>query len=133
MEIFIGIVLALAVSAFGTLVGFDRDRVFYPTILIVIALLYALFAAIGGSFQAALVESPFILIFVLASVLGFKFSLWLVVGGLAAHGVFDFIHRHLVTNPGVPKWWPMFCLTYDLTAAAYLAWLLRRTKAAPSL
>ena len=30
-----------------------------------------------------------------------------------------------VMNPGVPMWWPEFCATYDVVAAAYLAWLLR--------
>jgi hypothetical protein len=35
-------------------------------------------------------------------------------------------HGHLVNNPGVPTWWPAFCLTYDITAAAFLAWLLKR-------
>jgi len=32
-----GIVLALTVSGFATLVGLDRDRAFYPTVLVVIA------------------------------------------------------------------------------------------------
>jgi len=32
----------------------------------------------------------------------------------------------LLSNPGVPGWWPAFCLAYDVTAAAYLAWLLKR-------
>ena len=133
MELLVGVVLALSVSAFGTLVGFDRNRVFYPAMLIVIASYYGLFAVMGGSVQALLVETSVIAAFVLASVLGFKFNLWLVVGALFAHGVFDSMHGHLIRNPGVPTWWPMFCLTYDLTAAAYLAWLLRRTRPAPML
>jgi hypothetical protein len=130
MEYLIGVILALAVSACGTLVGFDRSRSFYPTLLIVIASYYGLFAVMGGSVQSLLVETSVIAVFVLASVLGFKCNLWLVVGALIAHGLFDFVHGHLIQNPGVPKWWPMFCLTYDLTAAAYLAWLLWRTRVA---
>jgi hypothetical protein len=63
--------------------------------------------------------------FLLLAAVGFKFNLWLIVGGLIAHGVFDFLRGGLINNPGVPTWWPMFCLTYDLTAGAYLAWLLR--------
>jgi hypothetical protein len=47
------------------------------------------------------------------------------VVALAGHGVFDFIHAAVIANPGVPDWWPEFCLTYDVTAAAYLAWLLK--------
>ncbi len=129
MEYLVGICLALAISGFATVVGFDRQRVFYPTVLIVIALLYGLFAVMGGSVAALLIESAFIAAFVLAAVLGFKFSLWVVVGALVAHGIFDFIHHHIVRNPGVPAWWPMFCLTYDCTAGAYLAWLLRAQKA----
>ena len=41
------------------------------------------------------------------------------------HGVFDFIHHGIIDNPGVPAWWPGFCLAYDLTAATYLGVLIR--------
>jgi len=37
MEYLIGVGLALVVCAFAMLTGFDRDRVFYPTLLTVIA------------------------------------------------------------------------------------------------
>jgi hypothetical protein len=40
MEYLIGVVLALVVCAFAMLAGFDRDRVFYPTLLTVIATYY---------------------------------------------------------------------------------------------
>jgi hypothetical protein len=56
---------------------------------------------------------------------GFRSSLWVVVAALAAHGVFDLVHGGVIENPGVPGWWPAFCLTYDVTAATYLLWLLR--------
>ncbi len=62
-----------------------------------------------------------------AAIVGFKRSLWLVAAALAAHGVFDLFHGHLVDNPGVPRWWPHFCLAYDVVAAAYLALLLARS------
>jgi hypothetical protein len=48
MEYLIGVGLALAVCAFAMAAGFDRDRVFYPTMLIVIA------AAGTGAFLAML-------------------------------------------------------------------------------
>jgi len=38
MAYVIGLVLALAVSAYASALGLDRDRAFYPTVLIVIAL-----------------------------------------------------------------------------------------------
>jgi hypothetical protein len=37
MPYVIGIVLSLGVAFFAKSVGFDRDRAFYPTLLIVIA------------------------------------------------------------------------------------------------
>ena len=38
MEYLIGVILALAISfIFGTVVGFDRSRAFYPVVMIVIA------------------------------------------------------------------------------------------------
>jgi hypothetical protein len=121
-----GIVLALTVSGLATLVGLDRDRAFYPTLLLVIASYYVLFAVMGGSGHALAVETLVMTGFLLIAVIGFKKSLWLIVGALAAHGVFDFFHGHLVTSPGVPAWWPAFCLNYDVTAAAFLGWLLMR-------
>jgi hypothetical protein len=59
---------------------------------------------------------------------GFKRSPWLVVAGLAGHGVFDFFHGGLIANPGMPVYWPAFCGTYDVAAAVFLAWLLRGGK-----
>jgi hypothetical protein len=64
--------------------------------------------------------------FIALAVAGFKRSLWLVVVALAGHGILDLFHASLISNPGVPDWWPSFCGTYDITAAAYLAWLLKR-------
>jgi hypothetical protein len=120
----------LTISAFATGAGFDRDRAFYPTVLIVIASYYGLFAVMGGSNQALATELVAFAVFLLASILGFKRNLWIVAGALFAHSVFDIFHGHLISNPGVPAWWPMFCLTYDITAGAYLAWLLGRSRVA---
>jgi hypothetical protein len=131
MPYLIGIVLALAVSAYATALGLDRDRAFYPTVLIVIAAYYVLFAAMGGSGRVMIVESVIMAVFVVAASLGFRRSLWLVVAGLAAHGVMDLFHQHLVANPGVPSWWPAFCSAYDVAAAGYLAWRLTHADHSP--
>ena len=129
MAYYIGIFLALAAFLFARFTGLDRDRAFYPTVMIVIALIYGLFAVLGGDVTALLGwESVGIVGFILMAVLGFKFNLWLVVAALAGHGVFDLFHGHVIANAGVPVWWPSFCMTYDLTAAAGLAWLLGKSK-----
>ena len=128
MAFLVGAVLALSVGLSASFLGLDRDRAFYPTVMIVIASYYALFAVMGGSVHALIVESIVIVAFLGASIAGFRTSLWLVVAALAAHGLFDFFHGQLLTNPGVPAWWPRFCLSFDVVAAAYLAWLLSRSK-----
>ena len=66
--------------------------------------------------------------FALVAVIGFASNLWWVVACLAAHGVFDVAHGRIVTNPGVPEWWPAFCLTFDIGAAGFLAWPVLRSK-----
>jgi len=122
----VGAFLALAVSGAATLLRLDRDRAFYPTVMAVIASYYALFAVMGGSVHALGVETAVIIVFLAASIVGFKYSLWFVVAGLAAHGIFDAYHDQVIANPGVPAWWPQFCLAYDVVAAGYLAYLLLR-------
>jgi hypothetical protein len=126
----IGLLPALAVCAFATLVSIDRDRAFYPTVTIVIASYHGLFAVVGGSMSALTAKSAVIAVFILIATFGFKFNLWVLVTALAGHWLFDLVHGHLISNPGVPQWWPAFCLTYDLTAAACLAWLLGRSRIA---
>jgi hypothetical protein len=121
----VGTVLALTIGVMATAVGLDRDRAFYPTVTIVIAFLYALFAVMGGSTHALLLDSLVGAVFLAAAIWGFRSSLWVVVIALAAHGVLDLAHDTIVSNPGVPPWWPAFCLAYDVAAAAYLAWLLK--------
>jgi hypothetical protein len=122
----VGALLALAVGGLATLVGLDRDRAFYPTIMAVIASYYVLFAVMGGSTHALLIEAAVATVFLAVALAGFKYSLWLVVAALTSHCILDVFHGHLVANPGVPVWWPAFCLAYDGAAAGYLAFLLRR-------
>ena len=126
MPFVVGIVLSVAVAVFARSVGFDRDRAFYPTVMIVIASYYVLFAAMSGSVQTVLLESIVMTGFAIAAVAGFKSSAWIVVGALAGHGVFDALHGKVIENSGVPVWWPAWCLAYDLGAAASLAWLIKR-------
>ena len=130
MEYLIGVVLALGIAIGASAIEFDRERSFYPTVLIVIAFLYALFAILGGSVRALLLEALPIALFVTAAVLGFKKTLWWAVAGLVGHGLFDFVHGHFISNPGVPAYWPGFCGTYDVIAGVYLAYLIKRRKIA---
>jgi hypothetical protein len=124
MEFIVCTGLALLVCGAAALLGMDRDRVFYPTVLIVIASYYVLSAVIDGSNEVLLSEIAISAVFMGIAVAGFKCKLWLVVGALAGHGVLDFFHHALVHNTGVPRVWPGFCLTFDLTAAALVGCVL---------
>ena len=124
MEYLIGLVLSLAVAGIATIIGLDRERAFYPTVLIVIASYYVLFAVMGRSGRALMAELIVASGFLLVAAIGFKRNLWLVVAALVGHGVFDFVHRWFIDNPGVPDWWPGFCLTFDAIVGAYLAVLM---------
>jgi hypothetical protein len=126
MEYLIGVLLAAAVCAFAMLAGFDRERVFYPTMLIVVATYYVLFAAMASSTPALTIESLVAGAFVSLAVAGFKKSLWLVAAALAGHGVLDLVHHLFIQNPGVPLWWPGFCSSFDILAGIFLAALLVR-------
>jgi hypothetical protein len=125
MALLVGALLAFAAGLLATVSGLDRDRAFYPTVMIVIASYYSLFAVMGASTRALVLESLVAGAFVAAAILGFRSSLWVVVIALGAHGVFDLGHGTVMFNPGVPSWWPAFCLTYDATAAGFLAWRLK--------
>ena len=121
MEYLIGVILSLAVAGFAAVVGFDRERAFYPTVLIVVASYYVLFAAMGASGRTLIIESMVAGVFLLFAAFGFKRNYWLVVAALVGHGVFDFIHPSFIHNPGVPQWWRGFCLAFDVVFGALLA------------
>jgi hypothetical protein len=128
MSYLIGVGLGLFVFVFARVVGLDRDRAFYPTVLAVVATYYVLFAIMGGSIEALVAESAAAALFFAATVIGFRRNLWIVAAGLAAHGFFDSVHGQVIANPGMPQWWPMFCGSIDVTLGVGLIWLLLRDK-----
>ena len=126
MPYVIGFSLALIVGGYATAMRLDRDRAFYPTVLIVVAAYYVLFAIMGGTGRTIVIESLIAGSFAIAASVGFRLNLWLVCAALAAHGLLDVVHGRFVENPGVPSWWPAWCLAYDVAAAGYLAWQIIR-------
>jgi hypothetical protein len=85
MPYVIGIVLALSTVLLGRLAGFDRDRAYYPLVLVVTASYYVLFAVMGGSMTALLTELVVMTAFLAAAIVGFKLNVWVVVAALAGH------------------------------------------------
>jgi hypothetical protein len=120
----IGALLAATVGVFANFVGYDRDRAFYATVLTVVGSLYVLFAVMVGAGQAIILEIAFFCVFAAIAAIGFRNSPWIIVAGLALHGVFDFVRHSFLIAPGAPAWWPAFCGSYDLVASLWLAMLL---------
>lgn len=129
MEYLVGLILSLAVAGYANYVGLDRDRAFYPTVLMVIASYYVLFAVMGASTRILAIEIAVAGVFSFLAFLGFTKNLWLAAAAIAGHGVFDFVHHLLIQNPGVPYWWPGFCLAFDVGFGGWLAGLLMRRHA----
>jgi hypothetical protein len=120
VEYLIGLLLAIAVVAFSALIGLDRERSFYVTTLIVVASYYVLFAVMGGSRNMLIAEVLAASVFCVLAAFGFKGNLWLVAVALIEHGIFDFVRRGLIENPGVPHWWPGFCMAFDVVFGGWL-------------
>lgn len=132
MEYLIGLLLSVAVILCGAIVGFDRERSFYSTALIVIASYYVLFATMGASGRILILEIVLAGGFILLAVFSFRGNFWLVAAATVGHGIFDLFHSRLITDPGVPQWWPGFCMAFDVIFGAWLAIRLLQRKNLPT-
>jgi hypothetical protein len=121
MEYVVGITLALVLCAAAAGLGMDRERVFYPAVVMAVASYYLAFAVADGRGEVMLTEVAIAAVFIVAAVVGFKRSAWVAVVALGGHGVMDAFHHQLVHNSGVPQVWPGFCMAFDVTAAALVA------------
>jgi hypothetical protein len=118
MEYIVGIILALLFCGAAAWLGMDRERVFYPAVVMAVASYYLAFAVVDGRSEVMMSEVAIAAVFIAGAVAGFKYSPWIAVAALAGHGVMDGFHHLLVHNTGVPQVWPGFCMTFDVTAAA---------------
>ena len=111
-----GVATAAVIAAFARTTGFDRDRSFYPAVLVVIALLYVLFGVEDGATSVVAAETTAALAFVAVAVIAFRRrSPALLALGLALHGAWDLAHPAIPpASDAVPIWWPASCLGVDL-------------------
>lgn len=124
LPITFGLLCAVAIAFAGRLSGFDKDRSFYPTVLIVIASYYLLFAVMAN--EAIIAESLGLALFSGIALIGALKAPWLVGLGIVAHGLFDISHAHIIDNRGVPLWWPSFCAAVDLLLGLWVIFICRR-------
>ncbi len=91
----------------------------YALGLAVIASVYVGFAVADGRAKVIAVESSVAFVFVVVAAAAVTGSPWLLVAGLAGHGLKDlWQHRtHFVANT---RWWPPFCMVVDWLVAAII-------------
>ena len=94
--------------------------VVYALGLAVIAAIYIGFAVADGRAFVISAESTVATAFVVVAAAAVTGSPWLLVVGLAAHGVKDLWQhrRQFVANT---RWWPPFCLAVDWVVATIIA------------
>ena len=125
MEYIVGITLALLFCGAAAGLGMDRERVFYPAVVMAVASYYLAFAVVDGRTEVMLYELAIAAVFIAGAVAGFKVNPWIAVVALGGHGVMDGFHHLLVHNNGVPRSWPGFCGSFDVTAAVLVALIMR--------
>ena len=96
-----------------------EPRTVYALGLVLIAAVYIGLSVADGRWKVIAIESSVAGIFVVVAAVSVTGSTWLLVLGLAGHGLKDlWQHRtHFVRNT---RWWPPFCATVDWVAAGIL-------------
>ena len=115
-----GVIVGVTQAATPLVLWWLDAATVYALGLAVIAAIYIGFAVADGRWHVLAVESSVASVFIIIAAAGITGSPWLLVIGLAGHGVKDaWQHRtHFVDNT---RWWPPFCLVVDAVVSAILA------------
>src|SRR4051794_10821257 len=85
-----------------------------------IAFIYIGFAVADGRAKVIAVEAGVASVFVVVAAAAVTESPWLLVVGLAGHGLKD-LWQHRTQFVAGTRWWPPFCLAVDWVAATAIA------------
>ena len=106
------------------------ERWLYALGLLTLPGLYASFALQAGEQPVAVKEViygvPFIVAGLVFAFVSVRQSAVVVGVFWLLHGLYDLVHSRLITNTGVPGWYPIFCFVVDAVIGAYVLWLSRR-------
>ena len=91
----------------------------YALGLVLIAAVYIGFAVADGRAAVIAVEVSVAGAFVVVAAAAVTGSAWLLVAGLAGHGLKD-LWQHRTQFVANTRWWPPFCLVVDWVAAAII-------------
>ena len=106
------------------------QRWLYSLGLLTLPSLYAFFALQAGEQAVGLKEMiyglPFVVVGLVLAFVSVRQSAVVVGAFWILHGLYDLMHSQIITNAGVPAWYPVFCFSVDVVIGAYLLWLSRR-------
>ena len=88
--------------------------------LVLIAAVYIGLAVADGRPKVIVAEIGVASIFVMIAAIAVTGSVWLIVIGLAGHGLKD-LWQHRSQFVAGTRWWPPFCLVVDWVAATIIA------------
>src|SRR4051794_11533724 len=92
----------------------------YALGLVLIAAVYLGFAVADGRRHVLAVETVVASVFVVVAAAAVPGSAWLIVAGLAGHGLKD-LWQHRTQFVANTRWWPPFCASVDFVAAGLIA------------
>ncbi len=96
------------------------DSTVYALGLVLIAAIYIGFAVADGRGRVITAETGVASVFVVVAAAAVTGSAWLLVAGLAGHGLKD-LWQHRTGFVANTRWWPLFCATVDFVAAGLIA------------
>ena len=114
-----GIVVGLLQAATPLLIWWLDSATVYALGLAVIAAVYVGFAVADGRPKVIAVESSVAFAFVIVAAAAVTGSPWLLVAGLAGHGLKD-LWQHRSQFVANTRWWPPFCMVVDWVVAAII-------------
>ena len=126
-----GVVVGAAQGALPFALSWVDPTVVYALGLAVIAAVYVGLAVADGRRHVVVVEVGVASGFVAVAAAVTTGSPWLVVVGLAAHGVKD-AWQHRTQFVAGTRWWPPFCATVDWVAAGVVAAVITSGALLPS-
>jgi hypothetical protein len=96
------------------------DATVYALGLVLIAAVYIGFSVADGRGTIIAVETAVASAFVVIAAAAVTGSAWLLVAGLAGHGLKD-LWQHRTGFVANTRWWPPFCAAVDFVAAGLIA------------
>jgi hypothetical protein len=114
-----GVVVGVAQAATPLLFWWLDASTVYALGIAMIAAIYVGFAVADGRPRVIAVESGVAFAFVVVAAAAITGTPWLLVAGLAGHGLKDFWQHRTHFVAGM-RWWPPFCAAVDFVAAAII-------------